>query len=101
MAASIAAVVAVGTGVLLGRWWQPLLAYAALATAGIAVDGDGRSSNDIGWFAVCLLAGWTALVGGRRDGLIYLGQPSSICSRSSGCGSGPTRAGPPGWRAAR
>jgi signal transduction histidine kinase len=71
VAASIAAVVAVGTGVLLGRWWQPLLAYAALATAGIAVVGDGRSYNVI-WFAVCLLAGWTALVGGRRDGLIYL-----------------------------
>ena len=71
VAASIAAVVAVGTGVLLGRWWQPLLAYVALATAGIAVVGDGRSYNVI-WFAVCLLAGWTALVGGRRDGLIYL-----------------------------
>jgi len=71
VAASIAAVVAVGTGVLLVRWWQPLLAYAALATAGIAVVGDGRSYNVI-WFAVCLLAGWTALVGGRRDGLVYL-----------------------------
>jgi len=71
VAASIAAVIAVGTGVLLARWWQPLLAYAALATAGIAVVGDGRSYNVI-WFAVCLLAGWTALVGGRRDGLIYL-----------------------------
>jgi signal transduction histidine kinase len=71
VAASIAAVVAVGTGVLLVRWWQPLLAYVALATAGIAVVGDGRSYNVI-WFAVCLLAGWTALVGGRRDALIYL-----------------------------
>ena len=71
VAASIAAVVAVGTGFLLVRWWQPLLAYAALATAGIAVVGDGRSYNVI-WFAVCLLAGWTALVGGRRDGLVYL-----------------------------
>ena len=71
VAASIAAVIAVGTGFLLVRWWQPLLAYAALATAGIAVVGDGRSYNVI-WFAVCLLAGWTALVGGRRDGLVYL-----------------------------
>jgi len=71
VAASIAAVVAVGTGFLLVRWWQPLLAYAALATAGIAVVGDGRSYNVI-WFAVCLLAGWTALVAGRRDGLVYL-----------------------------
>ena len=71
VAASIAAVIAVGTGFLLVRWWQPLLAYAALATAGIAVVGDGRSYNVI-WFAVCLLAGWTALVAGRRDGLVYL-----------------------------
>jgi signal transduction histidine kinase len=67
----IAAVVAIGAGVLLARSWQPLLAYAALATAGIAVIGDGRSYNVV-WFAVCLLAGWCALAGGRRDGLAYL-----------------------------
>jgi signal transduction histidine kinase len=71
VAAVIAAVVAVGAGVLLARSWQPLLAYVAVATAGIAVIGDGRSYNVI-WFAVCLLAGWTALIGGRRDGLVYL-----------------------------
>ena len=69
--AVIAAVVAIGAGVLLARSWQPLLAYAALATAGIAVIGDGRSYNVV-WFAVCLLAGWCALAGGRRDGLVYL-----------------------------
>jgi signal transduction histidine kinase len=69
--AVIAALAAVGAGVLLVRSWQPLLAYVAVATAGIAVVGDGRSYNVI-WFAVCLLAGWTALIGGRRDGLVYL-----------------------------
>ena len=69
--AVIAAVVAIGAGILLARSWQPLLAYAALATAGIAVIGDGRSYNVV-WFAVCLLAGWCALAGGRRDGLVYL-----------------------------
>jgi signal transduction histidine kinase len=69
--AAIAAAVAAGAGVLLARSWQPLLVYAAVATAGIAVVGDGRSYN-VGWFAVCLLAGWCALVGGRRDGLVAL-----------------------------
>jgi signal transduction histidine kinase len=70
--AVIAAVAAIGAGVLLARSWPPLLAYAAVATAGIAVVGDGRSYN-VGWFAVCLLAGWCTLAGGRRDGLAYLG----------------------------
>ena len=41
-----------------------------MATAGIAVEGNGLSSN-IGWLAACLLAGWCVLVAGRRDGLIY------------------------------
>jgi signal transduction histidine kinase len=69
--AVIAAAVAIGAGVLLARSWPPMVAYAALATAGIAVIGDGRSYNVV-WFAVCLLAGWCALAGGRRDGLAYL-----------------------------
>ena len=47
----------------------PLLA-AAVATAAIAVEGDGLSS-DIGWLAACLLAGWCVIVVGQRDGLIY------------------------------
>ena len=71
VAAAIAAVVAIGAGVLLARSWQPLLAYVAVATAGIAVIADGRSYTVV-WFAVCLLAGWTALIGERRDGLVYL-----------------------------
>jgi signal transduction histidine kinase len=47
----------------------PLLA-AAVATAGIAVEGDGLS-NDIGWLAACLLAGWCVIVVSQRVGLIY------------------------------
>jgi signal transduction histidine kinase len=46
------------------------LAAAALATAGIAIEGNGLSS-DVGWLAVCLLAGWCVIVVGQRDGLIY------------------------------
>ena len=47
----------------------PLLAMAA-ATAGVAVEADGFSS-DIGWLAACLLAGWCVIVVSQRAGLIY------------------------------
>ncbi len=66
-AAAGAAVIAAG---LLVRGLKPPLLFAALATAGIAVEGNGLPSN-VGWLAVCLLAGWCVLVAGRRDGLIY------------------------------
>ena len=48
----------------------PLLA-AAMAIAGIAVMATAWSS-DIGWFAVCLLAGWCVIVGqpARRPDLL-------------------------------
>ena len=49
---------------------RPQLLYAAVATAGIALEGHGQS-NDLGWFAVCLIAGWCVVVVSRRDGLIY------------------------------
>jgi len=67
-AAVAAAVVSVGAGVLLALRWRPLLAYAAVAAAGIAVLGVNMASN-VGWFAVCLITMWCALIGGRRDGL--------------------------------
>ena len=66
-AAAAAAVIAAG---LLVRGLKPQLLFAAAATTGIAVEGNGLSSN-VGWLAVCLLAGWCVLVAGRRDGLIY------------------------------
>jgi signal transduction histidine kinase len=69
-AAAAAAVVAVGAAALLVRGWRPQLLYAAIATAGIAVLADGRSSN-IGLFGVCLLAAWCVLTGGRGEGLAY------------------------------
>jgi signal transduction histidine kinase len=66
-----AAMLAVGAGALLFvSRWPVLLGYAAVATGGIAVLGNGMSSN-IGWFAVCLLGAWCALIGGRRVGLVY------------------------------
>ncbi len=68
-AAVAGAAVAVGAAVPLVLRWRPALLYAAVATAGIAVLGNGRSSN-IGWFAVCLLTGWCVLAASRREGLV-------------------------------
>jgi signal transduction histidine kinase len=64
------ALVAVGASVPLVLGWRPALLYAAVATAGIAVLGNGMSSN-IGWFAVCLLTACCVLTGDRRSGLAY------------------------------
>jgi signal transduction histidine kinase len=69
-AAVAGAVVAVGAAVPLVLRRRPVLLYAAIATAGIAVLGNGRSSN-VGWFAVCLLTGWCVLTAGRREGAAY------------------------------
>jgi signal transduction histidine kinase len=69
--AVVAALVAVAAAILLALQRGPVLVLAAIATAGVAVLGHGMSSN-VGWFAVCLLAAWCALIGGRRDRLIYL-----------------------------
>ena len=41
-----------------------------LISAGVVVIGGGRSSN-VGWFAVCILAAWSLLAGGRRFGAAY------------------------------
>jgi len=68
--AAIAAAVALVAGVLLIQQRRPLLAYAAVATAGIAVLGHDSSTN-ITWFAVCLIGIWCALVGQRRDIVVY------------------------------
>ena len=69
-AAVTAAVVAVGAAALLVLRWRPSLLYAAIATAGIAVLADGRSTN-VGLIAVCLLAAWCVLAGSRLEGLAY------------------------------
>jgi signal transduction histidine kinase len=69
-AAAVAAAAAIGAGVGLIQQRRPLLAYAAVATAGVAVLADG-ASTDVGWIAVCLIAVWCALTGERRDALLY------------------------------
>jgi signal transduction histidine kinase len=69
-AAVAGAVVAVGAAVPLVLRWRPVLLYAAVATAGIAVLGNDMSSN-VGWFTVCLLTAWCVLAGTRLEGLAY------------------------------
>jgi signal transduction histidine kinase len=64
------AIVAVGAAIPLVLGWRPVLIYAAVATAGIAMLGHGMSSN-IGWFGVCLLTCWCVLAGRRREALAY------------------------------
>ena len=64
------AIVAVGAAIPLVLGWRPVLIYAAVATAGIAMLGHGMSSN-LGWFGVCLLTCWCALAGHRREALAY------------------------------
>jgi signal transduction histidine kinase len=71
-AAAIAAVTAIGGGAWLA-WHQDrryVLPGAAVATAGIAVAGQGNSTN-LGWLGVCLIGLWCALTGARRDVLLY------------------------------
>jgi signal transduction histidine kinase len=70
---AIAAAAAAGTvaaGALLVRGCRPLLLFAGLATAGIAVL-DYKSS-EVGWFAVCLVAVWCGVAGRRRDAALFL-----------------------------
>jgi signal transduction histidine kinase len=67
-AAAAAAVAVAASAALVYSRRLPLLA-AAVALAGIAVEGHGLAS-DIAWFAACLLAAWCVIVVGQRDGLI-------------------------------
>jgi len=67
-----AAAVALAAGVLLvGARTSAVLPAAVLATVGVAMLGTGTSSN-VGWFAVCVLAAWCVLAGGRWVGVSYL-----------------------------
>lgn len=65
-----AAVVATAASGPLAHRRPPLLLYAAVVTAGIAVLGNGMSAN-VTWIAVCVAAGCCALTGSRRDALVY------------------------------
>jgi signal transduction histidine kinase len=68
--AAVAAAVAIAAAALLLAQRRPLPLYAVAATAAIAVLGYGTASN-VGWFAVCLVAAWCALVARRSYALAY------------------------------
>ena len=72
VATAAAALLVTGAPVPFGKRSSliPLLGYAALATAAIAMISGNRSANPV-CFTICLLAGWCALVGGRVAGLVY------------------------------
>jgi hypothetical protein len=88
------AIVAVGAAIPLVLGWRPVLIYAAVATAGIAMLGHGMSSN-IGWFGVCLLTCWCVVAGRRREALAYWAG-TMLLFAAEWLWSGPIPAGAPG-----
>ena len=75
LVAVVAGLVAVAVCIVLAlrsvRSWA-LVGGLAVAAAGITVICNGSPSN-LGWFAVCVLAGWAALVGSTRQSIIFGG----------------------------
>lgn len=65
-----AALMLVGGALLLRSGRLPLLLGAVVATAGVVVLCTGWSGN-VGWFAICVIAGWCALDEGARVALPY------------------------------
>jgi signal transduction histidine kinase len=72
LAAVVGTVVAVTTGarLLLIPPRIPLV-WAVLSAGGVVVLVNGSPSN-VGWFGVCVLGGWCALLGGKRSGGAFL-----------------------------
>jgi signal transduction histidine kinase len=71
-AIGIAAAAVIGAAAVLiwQRQRQYLLVFAALATAGVAILGNGNSTN-VGWFVLCLIGIWCALTAKRWEYLAY------------------------------
>lgn len=68
VAAAVVAVL-VATAIVRRRF-RTALVPALVAAAGVAVVAWGQSNN-VGWFAVCLLAGWCGLMGGLRPAVAF------------------------------
>ncbi len=66
----VASIAATALAVLLVQRRRPMLLYAFACSAGITVIGANLSRNPV-WLAMLLIAGWCALAGGRRVGLVY------------------------------
>jgi signal transduction histidine kinase len=71
-AAAAVAAVAMAAGAMLVWRRRPLLLYASLATAGVAVLSYAESYQ-VCWFSVCLAGVWCGFAGKRRDAALFLG----------------------------
>jgi signal transduction histidine kinase len=61
-----ALVVTIGATLLIASGRPRLLpVWAVLSSAGVVVLDNGVASN-VGWFAICVLVGWSAFIGGTR-----------------------------------
>jgi signal transduction histidine kinase len=66
-----AAALALAAGLVALRVPTHRLAFvAAVAAAGVAVLGNATASN-VGWFAVCVLSGWCALIAPRFHAMLF------------------------------
>jgi len=64
-----ATVAIVSMAVMRSTGW-PLLVGSTVAAAAVAVLCSGASAN-VGWFALCVLAGWCAVRGGNTIGITF------------------------------
>ena len=71
-AAAAAAAVAMAASAMLVWRRRPLLLYAAIITAGVAVLSY-QASYQVCWFTVCLAGVWVGFAGERRDAALFLG----------------------------
>lgn len=69
--AVVAALTSAGLASVSARGWR-LVSGLAVAAAGIAVVCSGSSSN-LGWFGLCVLAGWCALFATTTQTLVFAG----------------------------
>jgi signal transduction histidine kinase len=67
--AGAAAAVSLAAAALLARG-RAVLLLSLVAGAGVVVLGSGAASN-VGWFAVCVLAGWCSLAAPRIHSLLF------------------------------
>ncbi len=67
---AVAVVVAVGASLLMTSTGWPLLVWAFVAAAAVGVLCGGTAAN-IGWFALCVLAGWCVFGGSVLLGVVF------------------------------
>lgn len=71
VSAGVAVAVSVALAVGSVRGW-PLVAGLAVAAIGVAAICDDKPSN-LGWFAICVLVGWCALIASTKQTVVLAG----------------------------